>query len=36
MKDSRIAAMMTDKNAPFDMRRMTYGGFRAIVDLVEP
>ena len=34
--DPRIAAMMTDTDSPFDMRRMTYGGFTAIVDLVEP
>jgi uncharacterized protein YbaA (DUF1428 family) len=36
MKDPRIAAMMTEKDSPFDMKRMTYGGFRAIVDLGEP
>ena len=34
--DPRIAAMMTDTDSPFDMRRMIYGGFTAIVDLVEP
>ena len=34
MKDPRIAAMMTDpESMPFDGRRMTYGGFRMIVDL---
>ena len=30
-KDPAIAAMMQDQQ--FDMRRMAYGGFRAIVDL---
>jgi len=36
LKDPRIARMMTDKDNPFDVRRMTYGGFKVIVDLVEP
>lgn len=33
MKDPRIAGMMDQKNMPFDMKRMMYGGFRVIVDL---
>lgn len=36
MKDPRIATMMTDQDSPIDMKRMSYGGFRAIVDLQEP
>lgn len=32
-KDPRLAAMMTPKAMPFDMKRITYGGFKAIVDL---
>ena len=32
MKDPRIAKMMT-KNAPFDMKRMAYGGFKVLVEL---
>ena len=32
MKDPRIAKMMT-KNAPFDMKRMAYGGFEVLVEL---
>ncbi len=31
MKDPRIAKMMTGKS-PFDVKRMTYGGFKVIVD----
>ncbi len=31
MKDPRIAKMMSDKNMPFDVKRMAYGGFRVIV-----
>ena len=33
MKDPRIAAMLQPDAMPFDMKRMAYGGFRAIVDL---
>jgi uncharacterized protein YbaA (DUF1428 family) len=33
MKDPRLANMMDPKSMPFDMKRMAYGGFRAIVDL---
>ena len=32
MKDPRIKAMMGPKAMPFDVKRMTYGGFRVIVD----
>jgi uncharacterized protein YbaA (DUF1428 family) len=31
MKDPRLAAMA--KSMPFDMKRMAYGGFKALVDL---
>ena len=34
MKDPWIAKMMTDPKAmPFDAKRMSYGGFRVVVDL---
>ena len=34
MKDPRIVKMMTDpKLMPFDTKRMSYGGFKVIVDL---
>lgn len=36
MKDPRILSMMNDDDIPFDPKRMTYGGFRTIVDLEEP
>ena len=32
MKDPRIAKMMDMRNAPFDGKRMIYGGFKVIVD----
>jgi uncharacterized protein YbaA (DUF1428 family) len=32
MKDPRLAEMMQDKDMPFDMKRMSYGGFRIIVE----
>ena len=32
MKDKRIAAMCDEKNAPFDMKRMVYGGFKVLVE----
>jgi uncharacterized protein YbaA (DUF1428 family) len=35
MKDPRILAMMNDKDNPFDVRRMTYGGFSVFVDLTD-
>ena len=31
--DPRLKAMMEGLGMPFDVRRMAYGGFRAIVDL---
>jgi len=33
MKDPRIAKMMKGKKMPFDPKRMTYGGFKVMVDL---
>jgi len=33
MADPRLAAMMEGKEMPFNVKRMAYGGFRAIVDL---
>jgi uncharacterized protein YbaA (DUF1428 family) len=33
MKDRRLAKMMDPKAMPFDMKRMTYGGFTTLVDL---
>lgn len=33
MNDPRLAPMMDPKKSPFDMKRITYGGFRVIVDL---
>ena len=34
MKDPRMLKIMNDgAEMPFDMKRMTYGGFKAIVDL---
>jgi uncharacterized protein YbaA (DUF1428 family) len=32
MADPRLAAMMEGKSMPFDLKRMAYGGFKAIVD----
>jgi uncharacterized protein YbaA (DUF1428 family) len=32
MKDKRLAAMMDPKKMPFDMKRMSYGGFKVLVD----
>lgn len=32
MKDPRIAKMMDGKAMPFDVKRMSYGGFKVIVD----
>ena len=31
MSDPRLAAMCTPENAPFDMKRMSYGGFETLV-----
>jgi len=33
MKDPRLAKMMEPGAMPFDMKRMTYGGFSVIVDM---
>lgn len=33
MNDPRLAEMMDPKSMPFDLKRMAYGGFRALVDL---
>ncbi len=32
MKDPRLAKMMDPKAMPFDAKRMTYGGFKILVD----
>ena len=31
MKDKRLAAMMDPKAMPFDVKRMSYGGFQSII-----
>jgi uncharacterized protein YbaA (DUF1428 family) len=33
MKDPRLAKEMDPKNAPFDAKRMIYGGFKVVVDV---
>jgi uncharacterized protein YbaA (DUF1428 family) len=33
MKDPRMLAMCDLKDMPFDVKRMAYGGFKALVDL---
>ena len=33
MKDPRLAPGMNEKNMPFDMKRMSMGGFKPLVDL---
>jgi uncharacterized protein YbaA (DUF1428 family) len=33
MADERITKTMKDKKMPFDVNRMSYGGFQAIVDM---
>lgn len=33
MADPRLAETMNKEDMPFDMKRMAYGGFKAIVDL---
>jgi uncharacterized protein YbaA (DUF1428 family) len=33
MKDPRLAKMMDPKGMPFDTKRMSYGGFKVIVDV---
>lgn len=32
MKDPRISSMCDPNNMPFEMKRMTYGGFKAVVE----
>ena len=32
MKDPRLTSMMDPKSMPFDMKRMSYGGFKVLVD----
>lgn len=32
MKNPRMNAMCDKKSMPFDMTRMTYGGFKVVVD----
>ena len=32
MKDPRIANMMNQESMPFDLKRMSYGGFKVLVD----
>ena len=34
MKDPRLAHMMDPKAMPFDSKRMVFGGFRMLVDLL--
>jgi uncharacterized protein YbaA (DUF1428 family) len=33
MKDPRIKGMCDEKSMPFDVKRMAYGGFKALVDM---
>jgi uncharacterized protein YbaA (DUF1428 family) len=33
MKDPRITAMMGPTSMPFDLKRMSYGGFKILVDM---
>jgi uncharacterized protein YbaA (DUF1428 family) len=33
MADKRLASMMDPNDMPFDMKRMSYGGFKVIVDM---
>lgn len=35
MKDPRLAKMMDPKTMPFDDKRMSFGGFKVIVDLIQ-
>ena len=35
MADKRLAKMMNPKSMPFDAKRMIYGGFKIIVDIVK-
>jgi uncharacterized protein YbaA (DUF1428 family) len=36
MEDPRMQALCTEENMPFDCQRMSYGGFRSIVEYGEP
>jgi uncharacterized protein YbaA (DUF1428 family) len=33
MQDKRLANAMDPKSMPFDMKRMSYGGFKVLVDM---
>ena len=33
MKDKRLAGQMAPKTMPFDVKRMSYGGFKLLVDM---
>jgi uncharacterized protein YbaA (DUF1428 family) len=33
MQDPRLKKLTENKQMPFDMKRMVYGGFKSIVDL---
>ena len=33
MKDPRITKMMEGKEMPFDVKRMSYGGFKVLVEV---
>jgi len=33
MKDPRLASMMDEKKMPFDLKRMSYGGFKILVNV---
>jgi uncharacterized protein YbaA (DUF1428 family) len=33
MKDTRLADSMDPRTLPFDVKRMSYGGFKVLVDL---
>ena len=33
MQDKRLATQTDPKTMPFDMKRMSYGGFKIIVDM---
>jgi uncharacterized protein YbaA (DUF1428 family) len=33
MKDKRLAAMMNPKSAPFDGKRLIFGGFKTFISL---
>jgi len=33
MNDPRAAKIMADKDVPFDMKRIFFGGFRVVIDM---